>query len=223
MQPGRRTVQGELERALARLSAMAGRVGSRRPDERTLESTPRAGDRLHLARAAWQREELGGRCRRCCRRTSVSVRCAGWRPTSGRDIGRKRREYRYSDLERAAQPAARALCARRTRAARRRRQWPGRRGARRPARLLRLRRQGSTAGADGAADRGPSHRVALVTVDVVGDAFLRQMVRRIVAALLRVGARAGDRGGCGGSAGQPTKPAFAGETAAAKRTVLWRG
>ena len=61
----------------------------------------------------------------------------------------------------------------------------------------------------------------LITVEVVGDAFLRQMVRRMVAALISVGrgrrsatdvaARAA--WGC---------PAFHGETAAAKGLVLWR-
>jgi tRNA pseudouridine38-40 synthase len=61
----------------------------------------------------------------------------------------------------------------------------------------------------------------VITIDVIGDAFLRQMVRRIVAALLRVGhgratasevaeALSGDR------------PAFAGDTAPAHGLVLWR-
>ncbi len=61
----------------------------------------------------------------------------------------------------------------------------------------------------------------LITIQVVGTAFLRQMVRRIVAALLRVGR------------GQATVeqvrdaltadgPAFGGETAPAKGLTLWR-
>jgi tRNA pseudouridine38-40 synthase len=61
----------------------------------------------------------------------------------------------------------------------------------------------------------------LVTVTVIGDAFLRGMVRRIVAALLRVGhGRA--------SATELTnalserRPAFHGEAAAPRGLTLWR-
>jgi tRNA pseudouridine38-40 synthase len=61
----------------------------------------------------------------------------------------------------------------------------------------------------------------LITVTVVGDAFLRGMVRRIVAALLRVGkgkASATDLA----EALRGRRPAFNGEAAAARGLTLWR-
>ena len=82
----------------------------------------------------------------------------------------------------------------------------------------------------GGKDRQPVrtlHRVRVarqgrsVTIEVVGDAFLRQMVRRIVAALLRVGhgtATAADVA----AALESNRPAFAGDTAPAHGLVLWR-
>jgi tRNA pseudouridine38-40 synthase len=82
----------------------------------------------------------------------------------------------------------------------------------------------------GGADRQPMrtlHRVSvwrrgdLITIEVVGDAFLRQMVRRMVAALLRVGhatATAADLV----DALESSAPAFAGEAAPAHGLVLWR-
>jgi tRNA pseudouridine38-40 synthase len=82
----------------------------------------------------------------------------------------------------------------------------------------------------GGRDRQPIrtlHRVQVrrqgsaITIEVVGDAFLRQMVRRIVAALLRVGhgtATATDVG----VALKSKKPAFSGDTAPAHGLTLWR-
>lgn len=82
----------------------------------------------------------------------------------------------------------------------------------------------------GGRDRQPVrslHRVRvrrhgrLVSIEVIGDAFLRQMVRRIVAALLRVGqgtATAGDVA----AALEVKGPAFAGETAPAHGLTLWK-
>jgi tRNA pseudouridine38-40 synthase len=82
----------------------------------------------------------------------------------------------------------------------------------------------------GGRDRQPVrtlHRVtvrrqgSLITIVVIGDAFLRQMVRRIVAALLRVGhgsASADDVR----RALESDKPAFSGETAPAHGLTLWR-
>jgi tRNA pseudouridine38-40 synthase len=61
----------------------------------------------------------------------------------------------------------------------------------------------------------------VVTIEVIGDAFLRQMVRRIAAALLRVGhgkATASDVA----EALSGNRPAFAGDTAPAHGLVLWR-
>jgi tRNA pseudouridine38-40 synthase len=66
-----------------------------------------------------------------------------------------------------------------------------------------------------------SRRGELVTVTVVGDAFLRGMVRRIVAALLRVGrgrASAADVA----DALRSREPAFNGHAAAARGLTLWR-
>jgi tRNA pseudouridine38-40 synthase len=76
----------------------------------------------------------------------------------------------------------------------------------------------------GGKDRQPErtlHRVEVrrrartITIEVVGDAFLRQMVRRISAALLRVGR--GDATGADVTVAlaTPSRPAFSGETAPA--------
>jgi tRNA pseudouridine38-40 synthase len=82
----------------------------------------------------------------------------------------------------------------------------------------------------GGADRQPVRTLTrlsvirrgdLITVTVVGDAFLRGMVRRIVAALLRVGhgkASAGELA----AALRERRPAFHGEAAAARGLTLWR-
>jgi len=82
----------------------------------------------------------------------------------------------------------------------------------------------------GGADRQPVrtlHRVRvsrtgqLVTIEVVGDAFLRGMVRRLAAALLRVGhglANAADVT----VALAARRPAFGGEAAPAHGLTLWR-
>jgi len=64
-------------------------------------------------------------------------------------------------------------------------------------------------------------RGRLITVQVIGDAFLRQMVRRIVAALIRVGRGAADPADVAAAlAGR--QPAFQGETAPPHGLVLWR-
>jgi tRNA pseudouridine38-40 synthase len=82
----------------------------------------------------------------------------------------------------------------------------------------------------GGADRQPVRtlrslnvirRGDLITVTVVGDAFLKGMVRRIVAALLRVGlgrASAADLA----RALAESRPAFHGEAAAPRGLTLWR-
>jgi tRNA pseudouridine38-40 synthase len=82
----------------------------------------------------------------------------------------------------------------------------------------------------GGRDRQPVrtlHRVRVgrqgktIAIEVVGDAFLRQMVRRIVAALMRVGL--GTASVADVAAGLGSKqPAFAGDTAPAHGLVLWR-
>jgi tRNA pseudouridine38-40 synthase len=61
-----------------------------------------------------------------------------------------------------------------------------------------------------------------VTIEVIGDAFLRQMVRRIVAALLRVGHGRATEADVAAALANVGKPAFDGDTAPAKGLVLWR-
>ena len=82
----------------------------------------------------------------------------------------------------------------------------------------------------GGHDRQPVrtlHRVAvrsrgqLITIEVVGDAFLRQMVRRIVAALLRAGRGAATTADVAAALAS-RETAFAGETAPAHGLTLWR-
>lgn len=65
-------------------------------------------------------------------------------------------------------------------------------------------------------------RGAAITIDVVGDAFLRQMVRRLVAALLRVGRGQAAAEDVARALARPTEPAFAGETAPAHGLCLTR-
>ncbi len=61
----------------------------------------------------------------------------------------------------------------------------------------------------------------MITIEVVGDAFLRQMVRRIVAALVRVGQGLASTADVSRQLASKA-PAFAGETAPAHGLVLWK-
>jgi tRNA pseudouridine38-40 synthase len=61
----------------------------------------------------------------------------------------------------------------------------------------------------------------LITVTVIGDAFLRGMVRRIVAALLRVGHGRASAEDLAKALGE-RRPAFHGEAAAPRGLTLWR-
>jgi tRNA pseudouridine38-40 synthase len=83
----------------------------------------------------------------------------------------------------------------------------------------------------GGKDRQPVrtlHRVRVqrqgrwITIEVIGDAFLRQMVRRIVAALLRVGHGRATAADVTAALKDTGKPAFEGDTAPAHGLVLWR-
>ena len=83
----------------------------------------------------------------------------------------------------------------------------------------------------GGADRRPVrtlHRVRVtrsgrsVTIQVVGNAFLRQMVRRMVAALLRVGHGRATVADVEAALADTSRPAFDGDTAPAQGLVLWR-
>jgi tRNA pseudouridine38-40 synthase len=219
VQPGKRTVQGELERALARLSGGA-RVrvdGAGRTDAGVhargqviaFTFSGRLGrEELGRALAALLPPDVGlGPLRRVDR---------GFRPR----YRARWREYRYfiwngphsplreryalgvrERLDDAAMAAAAEV-------------FVGRHDFscfggwdRQPIRTLQsvgVRRQGS-----------------VVTIVVIGDAFLRQMVRRIAAALIRVGhgkATASEVA----EALSGNRPAFAGATAPAHGLVLWR-
>jgi tRNA pseudouridine38-40 synthase len=219
VQPGSRTVQGELERALARLSA-GSRVrvdGAGRTDagvharEQVIAFTYAgrldASD-LEAALAALLPADLAiGRLRRVA---------AGYKPR----YRATRREYRYVIWNGPRSPLRERYAL----------------GVREPLDIEQMQRAARVFvgehdfSAFGGADRQPVrtlHRVEvrrqgrLVTIDVVGTAFLRQMVRRMVAALLRVGRGQATmdevREALAG-----TEPAFDGETAPAKGLTLWR-
>ena len=218
-QPGRRTVQGELEAALTRLSG-GSRVrvdGAGRTDAgvhatgQVIAFTLSRGTPVReLARAldALLPEDVAVRA---LRRVA-----AGFRPR----YAARYREYRYTvwngprdplrertalgarsplDIS-AMEEAAQALVGRHDFSA-----YGG--GDRQPIRVLtgiRIRRRGRT-----------------VTIDVVGQAFLRQMVRSIVAALLRVGRGAATAEEVATALGSPGR-AFGGEVAPAKGLCLRR-
>lgn len=83
----------------------------------------------------------------------------------------------------------------------------------------------------GGADRQPVREVyrmsvkrsgRSVTIEVVGNAFLRQMVRRMVAALLRVGQGRATVADVEAALANTGKPAFDGDTAPPHGLVLWR-
>jgi tRNA pseudouridine38-40 synthase len=61
-----------------------------------------------------------------------------------------------------------------------------------------------------------------IAIEVVGDAFLRQMVRRIVAALVRVGHGRATTADVKAALAEPGRPAFEGDTAPPHGLVLWR-
>ena len=61
-----------------------------------------------------------------------------------------------------------------------------------------------------------------MTIEVVGNAFLRQMVRRMVAALLRVGHGRATVADVKAALADTGRPAFDGDTAPAHGLVLWR-
>lgn len=213
VQPGKRTVQGELERALTRLSA----------DRRVrVEGAGRTDAGVHAAGQVIAFTYTGrlpidelARALRALLPADIAVgtlhRVAlDYRPR----YRARRREYRYSiwngppsplreryalgvreALDTAAMAAAAAvLIGRHDFSA-----YGGK--DRQPVRMLQrveVRRKG-----------------AAVTITVVGDAFLRQMVRRITAALLRVGRGDATANDLAEALARPSVPAFDGETAPA--------
>lgn len=219
VQPGGRTVQGELERALAYLSAgrrvrvdAAGRTDAGvHAREQVIAFT--YGGRLAAAELQGALEALLP--------ADVSIRRLrrvepGFRPR----YRATRREYRYVVWNGPRSPLRERYAF----------------GVREPLDIEAMQRAAQVFvgehdfSAFGGADVQPIrtlHRVtvqrrgARVTIEVVGTAFLRQMVRRIVAALLRVGrGQATEAEISAALAG--TEPAFGGDTAPARGLTLWR-
>ncbi len=219
VQPGARTVQGELEAALTRISGgsrirvvAAGRTdaGVHAKDQVIAFTDPRGRPAKELARAldALLPEDVAVR--------SVRRVSAGFNPR----YAARYREYRYTI-------------------------WNGPRSPLRERDALGLRDPLDTAAMEraasvlvgrhdfsafGAAHLQPVRTVhsirvrregSLVTIDVAADAFLRQMVRRIVAALIEVGQGRTTEEAVAEALGSK-RPAFNGATAPAKGLCLRR-
>ena len=219
-QPGVRTVQGELEAALARLSN-----GERRPVDgagRTDAGVHALGQVIAFTYTGRLSAEELGRALDALLPADVAIRdvrrAPGGVPPSlcGAVPG-----VPLHRLERAAQPASRAHGARGAGPARYRRDGAGRVGPRRPARLQRLRGDGPGPGPDRSLRSGSGGTGSLVTIDVRADAFLRGMVRRIVAVLLEVGRGKMDETAVRAALAART-PALDGATAPAKGLCLRR-
>ena len=184
-QPGVRTVQGELEAALARLSD-----GVRRPVDgagRTDAGVHAAGQVIAFTYAGRLAAAELGRALDALLPADVAVRDV--RPAPARFHPRyaaRYREYRYTVWNGPRSPLRERHAL----------------GVRVPLDTAAMARAGSVLEgrhdftAFGAADRSPVRTVhavrvrrngSLVTIDVRADAFLRGMVRRIVAVLLEVG------------------------------------
>jgi tRNA pseudouridine38-40 synthase len=218
-QPGTRTVQGELEAALAPLSG-----GSRV----RVDAAGRTDTGVHAAGqviAFTYRGSLGvaelGRALDALLPEDVAVRDlrrvpAGFHPR----YAARYREYRYTVWNGPRSPLRERLAL----------------GVRTPLDTAAMARAGSALegrhdfSAFGAADRQPVrtlHRVRvrrdgpLVTIDVRGDAFLRHMVRRIAAALLLVGRGEVEESAVAAALASRT-PAFNGAVAPAKGLCLRR-
>ena len=219
-QPGTRTVQGELEAALASLTGGQPDAGRRGRANRRRGPCDRPGDRLHLPRAARGGGARHGRSTRSSRPTSRSGDLrrvpAGFHPR----YAARYREYRYTVWNGPRSPLRERFAL----------------GVRDPLDTAAMARAGSVLEgrhdfrAFGAADRQPVrtlHRVRvrrdgpLVTIDVRADAFLRRMVRRIAAALLLVGRGEVEESAVAEALASRT-PAFNGALAPAKGLCLRR-
>ena len=185
VQPGARTVQGELEAALARLTG-----GERQPVDgagRTDAGVHAAGQVIAFSYAGRLMAAELGRALDALLPADVAIRDV--RATPARFHPRyaaRYREYRYTVWNGPRSPLRERTAL----------------GVRVPLDTAAMARAGSVLegrhdfSAFGAADRNPVRTVhsvrvrrsgSLVTIDVRADAFLRGMVRRIVAVLLEVG------------------------------------
>jgi len=184
-QPGTRTVQGELEAALARLTG-----GTRvRVDGagRTDAGVHASGQVIAFTYAGRLAAEELGRALLALLPADVSIRDLRRVPAAFHPRHAARyREYRYTVWNGPRSPLRERMAL----------------GVRDPLDVVAMARAGSVLvgrhdfSAFGAADRQPVRTVysvrvrragPVVTVDVAADAFLRGMVRRIVAVLLEVG------------------------------------
>jgi tRNA pseudouridine38-40 synthase len=220
IQVASRTVQGELERALARLSAH-GRAVRVEGAGRTDAGVHARGQVIAFTyRGRLGRDELQAALTALLPADIALGRLHRVKPGFRPRYRARYREYRYLIWNGPPSPLRERYAT----------------GVREPLDLGAMRKAAEVFigehdfSAFGGADRQPVrtvHRIAirrsgrLVTIEVVGTAFLRQMVRRMVAALLRVGsgrAKAADLR----QALAARESAFAGETAPAKGLVLWR-
>jgi tRNA pseudouridine38-40 synthase len=219
VQPDKRTVQGELERALARLSA-EGRGGRVEGAGRTDAGVHAAGQVIAFTYTGRLSAVELGRAFTALLPRDISLGplipvAADYRPR----YRAKRREYVYRIWNGPASPLRERFAL----------------GVRETLDDAEMASAAETLvgrhdfSAFGGADRQPVRTVerievrrrgAEITIRVIGDAFLRQMVRRIVAALLRVGRGEATVEDVAAALARPSKPAFAGDTAAAKGLCL---
>ena len=219
VQPDARTVQGELETALARLSG-----GERRPVDgagRTDAGVHASGQVIAFTYAGRLTAPELGRALTALLPSDVAIRDVrrvpqGFHPRTAA----RYREYRYTVWNGPRSPLRERQAL----------------GVRVPLDIAAMARAGSVLEgrhdftAFGGADRNPVRTVyavrvnrtgRLVTIDVRADAFLRGMVRRMVAALLEVGLGKRDETDIRAALAART-PALAGAAAPAKGLCLRR-
>jgi tRNA pseudouridine38-40 synthase len=219
LQPGARTVQGELEAALARLNrGVRVRVdGAGRTDA----GVHALGQVIAFTWTGRLTEPELGRALSASLPTDVAIRDLRRAPARFHPrYAARYREYRYTVWNGPRSPLRERFAL----------------GVRVPLDTAAMERAGSVLvgrhdfSAFGAADRQPVRTLhwvrvrragSLVTIDVAGDAFLRQMVRRIVAVLLEVGRGSLDEAAVG-EALASTRPALNGAVAPARGLCLRR-
>jgi tRNA pseudouridine38-40 synthase len=222
VQPGVRTVQGELETALAKLGN-----GQRQPVDgagRTDAGVHAIGQVIAFTYAGRLTAAELGRALDALLPTDVAIRDVRQAPAQFHPrYAARYREYRYTVWNGPRSPLRERTAL----------------GVRVPLDTAAMERAGSAfigrhdftaVGAVGAADRSPVRTVhsvrvrrdgPLVTIDVRADAFLRGMVRRIVAVLLEVGRGKMNETDVRAALAART-PALDGATAAAKGLCLRR-